>query len=566
MVEGKGIGMKTLMIFGGLSLALLGLTCTPFRARESAAMVFQNGVVYTVDPARPWAEAVAIQDGRIIAVGSGAEIQPYVGEDTEVFDLSGSLLLPGFIDSHTHFLEGGFALAAIQLRDAGSREEFIARIQARAEQLDPGVWILNGDWDHTRFQPPELPVRQWIDAVTTHNPVCVNRLDGHMVFVNSLALSLAGITKDTPAPLGGEIVKDAVTGEPTGILKDAAISLVSRHIPPPSHEEKKQAARAALKYAASLGVTSVHDMSSRENFAVYRDLFAENALSARLCVYIPISEIDREGLLQIEVSPERERLKMGGLKGFVDGSLGSSTALFCEPYTDNPKTSGILDADMYPEGIMSSRILKADRQGLQVAIHAIGDLANRKILDAFEGIIQESGERDRRWRVEHAQHLRREDILRFGRMGILASVQPYHAIDDGRWAETKIGSRRAQTTFAFRSLLEKGARLVCGSDWTVAPMDPLAGIYAAVTRRTLDGEHPDGWIPQEKIPLIEAVRGFTINGAFAEFAEQRKGSIEVGKLADLVVIDRNIFEIPESEIIRARVMMTVMNGRIVYRR
>ncbi len=558
--------MKVLMMLGALGLVLLGLTCEPFRSRESAAMVFQDGDVYTVDPSRPWAEAVAVRDGRIIAVGSRAEIQPYVGEDTEVFDLNGALLLPGFIDSHTHFLEGGFALAAVQLRDAGSREEFIARIQTRAERLDPGVWILNGDWDHTRFDPPELPVRQWIDAVTTQNPVCVNRLDGHMVFVNSLALSLAGITKDTPVPQGGEIVKDAVTGEPTGILKDEAINLVSRHIPPPSHEEKKQAALAALKHAAAHGVTSVHDMSSRENFALYRDLLAEDTLSARLCVYVPISEIDPDGPPQIEISPDRNRLKMGGLKGFVDGSLGSFTALFCDPYTDNPQTNGILAADMYPQGIMSKRILKADRHGLQVAIHAIGDQANRLILDTFEGIMQENGPRDRRWRVEHAQHLRTEDIVRFGRMGILASVQPYHAIDDGRWAETKIGSRRARTTYAFRSLLESGARLVCGSDWTVAPMDPLAGIYSAVTRRTLDGRHPGGWIPQEKITLNEAVRGFTINGAFAEFAEQDKGSIEAGKQADLVVIDRNIFEIPESDITQARVLMTVVNGQVVYRR
>ncbi len=558
--------MKTLTILGVLCPALLGLTCVPFRARENAATVFQNANVCTVDPARPWAEAVAVLDGRIVAVGTTREIQAYVGEDTEVFDLSGALLLPGFIDSHTHFLEGGFALAAIQLRDADSREEFIARIRDKAEQLDPGVWILNGDWDHTRFDPPELPVRQWIDAVTPQNPVCVNRLDGHMVFVNSLALGLAGITKDTPAPQGGEIVRDALTGEPTGILKDEAISLVSRHIPLPSHEEKKLAARAALRHAATHGVTSVHDMSSRETFAVYRDLLAEDALSARLCVYVPISEIDPDGPLRIEASPDRDRLKMGGLKGFVDGSLGSFTALFGEPYIDNPQTSGILVADMYPEGIMTTRIRKADRQGLQVAIHAIGDLANRMILDIFETIMRENGARDRRWRVEHAQHLRPEDIARFGRMGVLASVQPYHAIDDGRWAEAKIGSRRARTTYAFRSLLESGVRLACGSDWTVAPMDPLAGIYAAVTRRTLDGKNPGGWIPQEKISLIEAVKGFTINGAFAEFAEPSKGSIEVGKLADLVVIDRNIFEIPESDIDRARVQMTVMDGRVVYRR
>jgi len=326
------------------------------------------------------------------------------------------------------------------------------------------------------------------------------------------------------------------------------------------------AARAALEHAASMGVTSVHDMAYRDNYQVYQELLKAGGMTARLCVYIPIAEIDGDPPLDLGSSPDRNWLKIGGLKGFVDGSLGSFTALFLEPYTDNPRKSGIQAADMYPEGIMERRIRKADTQGLQVAIHAIGDRANRIILDIFERVVRENGERDRRWRIEHAQHLHPGDIARFGRLGILASVQPYHAIDDGRWAETKIGPRRALTTYAFRSLLENGASLVCGSDWTVAPLDPLAGIYAAVTRRTLDGKHPQGWIPQEKISLEEAIKGYTMSGVYSEFAESSKGSITRGKLADLVVIDRNLFEIPVEEINRARVNMTVSGGRIVYRR
>lgn len=558
--------MKGLLLLAALGSVLLSAACQSPSAREFADLILLNGVVYTVDPARPWAEAVGVKDGRILAVGSSVEIQALAGEETEVVDLQGAMVLPGFIDAHTHFLKGGFSLADIQLRDAGSREEFIARIHAHVDQIEKGDWILSGNWDHTQFDPPQLPAREWIDGFTSDIPVCVDRLDMHMVFVNSRALELAGITKDTPSPVGGEIVKDPFTGEPTGILKDEAIGLVTRHIPEPSLREKMSAAHAALKHAASLGVTSVHDMAYRDNYHVYQELFNEGGLTARLCVYIPIAAIDGDSPLDLGSSPDRDWLKIGGLKGFVDGSLGSFTALFLEPYTDDPRKSGIQVADMYPEGIMAQRIRRADTQGLQVAIHAIGDKANRIILDIFERVVQENGERDRRWRIEHAQHLHPEDITRFGRLGILASVQPYHAIDDGRWAEDKIGPRRARTTYAFRSLLDGGASLVCGSDWTVAPLDPLAGIYAAVTRRTLDGEHPQGWIPQEKISLEEAIKGYTLSGAYSEFAESSKGSITRGKLADLVVIDRNLFEIPVEEINQARVRMTVSGGRIVYRR
>ena len=545
--------------------ALLGLACRPNGAREKADLVLLNGAVYTVDADLPWAEAVAVRGGRIRAVGSSTEIRDWIGPETQVVELDGALVLPGFIDSHTHFLSGGFALARIQLRDAESREEFVARIRAKAEELDKGRWILDGDWDHTVWlDSPRLPTKEWIDSVTPENPVCVNRLDGHMVFVNSLALKLAGIDRDTPTPQGGEIVKDPRTGEPTGILKDEAMELVTRHIPEPSPEDKKRAAQAALEHALSHGVTSIHDMSYRDDFSVYRDLLDQGLLSARLCVYIPVAEIKTDVPLEPPESSDPQRLKLGGLKGFVDGSLGSFTALFFEPYSDDLEKSGIMVADMYPEGIMEERLRAADRQGLQVAVHAIGDKANRKILDIFEAVFRDHGERDRRWRVEHAQHLHPDDIPRFGRLGVLASVQPYHAIDDGRWAEQKIGPRRTRTTYAFHSLLQGGATLVCGSDWTVAPLDPLTGIYAAVTRRTLDGKHPQGWVPQEKIGLEDAIRGYTLNGALAEFAEDIKGSITPGKLADLVVLDQNLFEIPPEDILQVRVRMTLVGGRILY--
>jgi predicted amidohydrolase YtcJ len=529
-------------------------------------LVLINGSVWTGNPRQPWAEALAVRGEKIFKVGTTAEIRKLAGEGVTVVDLKGGLVLPGFIDSHTHFLAGGFALKSLALRDAKSRDEFAARVAAKVRELGTGEWVVNGDWDHEQFSPPELPRKEWIDAVTPANPVCVNRFDGHMVLANSLALKLAGITTHTPAPPGGEIVRDPMTGEPTGILKDAAMDLVYAKIPEPSFQEKLLAAEASLREAAAHGVTSVHEMADASSFEVFEELDRQGKLTARLHVYIPITQVDLLSRLKIRLPFGNPRLKLAGLKGFVDGSLGSATAYFFEPYEDDPKTSGLLHEQMFPEGIMEKRILEADRAGLQVAVHAIGDRANNLLLDIFEKVIAADGPRDRRWRIEHAQHLRASDIARFGRLGIIASVQPYHLIDDGRWAEKKIGQERAKTTYAFRSLLAAGATLTFGSDWTVAPLSPVAGIYAAVTRRTLDGKNPGGWVPEQKISVEEAVKAYTINGAFAEFAEGSKGSIEEGKLADLVVLSRDIFKIPAEEIGGVDVRLTVFDGKIIYQK
>ena len=553
------------------SLALVSQTDS---RREMADLVLLNGTVWTVNPDQPWVEAVALKGDKIIEASSSEDIKKMIGDNTQVIDLKGDLVLPGFIDSHTHFLHGGFSLLSIRLRDAESREEFITRIDDKAKEIGKGVWILDGDWDHQSFDPPELPRKEWIDPVTPHNPVCVNRHDGHMVLVNSLALKLAGITKNTPTPVGGEILKDPETGEPTGILKDAAMNLVMRHIPEPSFKEKLKAAEVALKHAAEAGVTSIHNMAYAdihnmayaEEFEVYQELLRQNKLTARLYVYILITEVEIYARLKLKTPFGNNLLKIGGLKGFVDGSLGSSTALFFDPYTDNPQKKGLLYSQMFPEGIMEKRIIQADKAGLQVAVHAIGDKANNILLDIFERIITQNGERDRRWRIEHAQHLLPQDIERIANLGIIASIQPYHAIDDGRWAERKIGRKRCQYTYAFKSLVEKGAVLACGSDWTVAPLDPIGGIYAAVTRQTLDGKHPEGWFPEQKISLEEAIRGYTLNGAYAEFSENLKGSVEKGKLADLVVLSRNIFKIQPDEIQKTEVKMTIFNGKVIYKK
>jgi len=544
---------------------LLAIGCQS-KGGTMADLVLINGQVWTINPDRPEVSALAISHNRIMATGHDSEIKQFIGPQTKIIDLKGAFVLPGFIDAHTHFLTGGFALQSIKLRDCRSREEFVSRIAAKAAELPAGSWILNGDWDHEQFEPPELPRKEWIDPVSPDNPVCVNRFDGHMVLVNSLALKLARIGKDTVSPPGGEIVKDPVSGEPTGILKDAACQLVYAIIPEPSMEEKLAAVRAALNEAASHGVTSIHDMSDLDSYEVYDVLLQRGELTARLYVYDQISDVDNFLKMKEKIGAGHPFLRLAGLKGFVDGSLGSSTAYFFEPYVDQPGTCGLLASHMYPEGVMEKRLFQADRAGCQVAVHAIGDRANALLLDLYQKVFDEDGPGDRRWRVEHAQHLRKEDIGRFGQLGVIASVQPYHAIDDGCWAEKKIGLERIKTTYAFNSLLKSGATLVFGSDWTVAPLDPLSGIYAAVTRRTLDGQHPDGWIPEEKIPVEEAIKAYTINAAYAEFTEKEKGSIEPGKLADLVVIDRNILKIKPEEIISASVLMTIVDGRIIFDR
>lgn len=564
MIPVLEVGVKLLFLSFFLFLFLFSVCCQIPSGREQVELILFNGSVWTVQSGQPHAEAVAVAGGKICAVGSSKDILKLRSRKTRQIDCRGFLVLPGFIDSHTHFLYGGFSLSSVGLYSAASKEEFISRIRDKALALSSGEWILNGDWDHQKFDPPQLPDKEWIDSVTPDNPVWVNRHDGHMALANSLALKMAGVTRDTYSPPGGEIIKDPKTGEPTGILKDAAMELVTSVLPDTSLDEKIEAARAALEHAARLGITSIHDMNFEASYEALIQIRRSPGLTARLYGYVPIARPEIYSEIQSKLDSADGYLRLGGLKGFVDGSLGSSTALFFEPYADNPQTTGLLAPDMFPQGVMEERIRQAEENGHQVAVHAIGDRANNMLLDIYEKVIANSGNRDRRWRVEHAQHLLPEDIERFGKFGIFASVQPYHAIDDGRWAAKKIGQERTRFTYAFKSLLDKGALLVFGSDWTVAPMDPLTGIYAAVSRRTLDGKNPEGWHPEQKITLEEAIKGYTINGAYAEFSEKMKGTIEIGKLADMVVLDTDLFKASVEDILKTRVVMTIVGGRVVY--
>jgi predicted amidohydrolase YtcJ len=508
---------------------------------------------------------VACRDGRILAVGSNDAVAALAGPGTTQVDLEGKLLLPGFNDAHVHFYIGGTRLSSVQLRDVKSEEEFRRRIAAFAARHTAGEWITGGDWDHENFTPVRLPEREWIDAVTTDHPVFVNRLDGHMALANSLALRLAGITRESPDPPGGAIVRNA-QGEPTGILKDAAMEPVYRVMPDPSPAAIERAVRAAMRYANEHGVTSVQDVSaSPDVFRVYQKLLSRGELTVRIYGMQPVRSWQRLAAVGIEAGFGGEKLRIGALKGFSDGSLGSATAWFFEPYSDAPGNRGLPSDEMIPIEKMKDNILGADRAGLQVAIHAIGDRANHEVLLMFEEAIRRNGPRDRRFRIEHAQHLRVEDIARFARSGVIASMQPYHAIDDGRWADGKIGPQRAKGTYAFRSLLDAGATLAFGSDWYVAPMDPVMGMYAAVTRRTLDGKHPGGWVPEQKITVEEAIRAYTMGSAYASFEEREKGSVEIGKAADFAVLSEDILAIPASKMDRVRVVLTVMDGHIVFR-
>lgn len=534
------------------------------KAQPAADLVLLNGRIWTGNAAQPEAEAVACLGGKVAAVGGTAEIRRWIGPRTRVIDLQGKRLVPGFNDAHVHFVDGGQGLASVQLRDAPTAREFRDRIARFAARLAPGRWILNGNWDHENWTPARLPTRQLIDEATAKNPVFINRLDGHMALANTAALKLAGVTRETADPPGGTIVRDA-QGEPTGVLKDAAMNLVYRVIPDPTEDELIEAIKAAMRYAAVNGVTSVQDMSaSPAVLAAYQRLLDRGELTVRIYAHQPLANWDRLAKVGVRAGFGGDKLRIGGLKGFADGSLGSTTALFFDPYLDEPGTRGLPSDEMIPESKMLANILAADRAGLQIAVHAIGDRANQTILDMFARAETENGARDRRFRIEHAQHLRKEEIAEFGRRRVIASMQPYHAIDDGRWAENRIGPGRARGTYAFRSLLDAGATLAFGSDWFVAPMEPLMGIYAAVTRRTLDEKRPGGWVPEEKISVAEAVRAFTYGSAYAAFEEKIKGSLEPGKLADMAVLSENIFAIDPVRIRQVKVVMTIFDGRVVF--
>jgi predicted amidohydrolase YtcJ len=534
----------------------------------AAELVLCNGKIWTLNRAAPEAEALAVSRGRLVTVGRTDDVKPLVGPGTRVLDLHGRRVLPGFFDGHVHLLGSGLRLAEVALKDARDEEEFGKRLREFDKKLPRDRWLLGGEWDHDRTFAGQLPTAELIDKYVPDRPVFLRRYDGHMAVVNTRVLKLAGITAETADPPGGVVYRKPGTKEPTGLLRDNAMGLVYRHIPETTDAEIAEAVRAALAEARQVGVTSVQDMDGsglanrRRLFRLYQQMAHDGSLTLRVDLRWPLAEWESLARLGVQAGFGDDWVRIGGLKGFVDGSLGSSTAKMFDPFVNEPGSTGVF---VTPLDKLREYILGADKAGLSVAVHAIGDRANAELLDIFAEVAKRNGPHDRRFRIEHAQHLRPADYPRFKELGVIASMQPYHAIDDGRWAEGRIGAKRCASSYAFRSLLDAGARLAFGSDWSVAPLSPLLGIDAAVNRRTLDGKHPGGWFPEQKITVTEAVEAYTLTAAYAAFQEKDRGSLEPGKLADFVVLSRDILaESERDHIAETEVVTTVVGGKVVY--
>ena len=542
------------------SALFLFSTSAAFSQSKFADKIYFNANIYTGDSAKPVAKCIAVTGDKILYVGDN--YISFKSPTTQLIDLKNKLVIPGFIDCHVHFLSSGANLAGIDLRYASSKKELINQLKIYAASLPKGRWILGGNWDHERWGG-DLPTKEMIDNITGDHPVFISRLDGHMALANSLALGIARIDKNTPAPKGGTIIKDS-KGNPTGVLKDNAQDLVFNIIPQKSTAELDEDFQRAQQHALSLGVTQVHDMGSYGGYMdleTYRRAEKAGALKMRIYSFVPLATWPKLVSFIKENGKGDDWVRWGGLKGFADGSLGSTTAWFWKPYLDEPNSTGLMVTDT---AVMRHYILNADYVHLQIAVHAIGDRANDFILGCYEEAEKNNGIGNRRFRIEHAQHLSKNALTRFSKLQVIASMQPYHAIDDGRWAYKRIDNDRISRTYAFKTLLNNKTMLAFGTDWDVAPLNPLEGIYAAVTRRTLDNKNPNGWVPREKITVKEAVKCYTANGAFAGFQEDKLGKLKTNMLADFIVLDKNIFEINPVEIKNVKVIRTVVGGKEMF--
>ena len=528
--------------------------------RQFADKIYYNSKVWTGDTLQPWASAIAIKGNKILWVGN--TFTTPAGKNTILVDLHGKMVVPGFIDNHTHFLSGGYNLSGVNLRQSATKKDFIKAVKLFCLSHNDGRWVLGGDWDHEAWGG-DLPSKTWVDSVTGNNPVFVSRYDGHMSFANSKTLQLAGITRNTVSPPGGEIVKDE-NGEPTGVFKDNAQDLVFKVIPDPTPKQLDEYLQAAVQHAFENGVTQVHDVSSyggRLELATYRRAYSNNKLPLRLYAFVPVADWRYlDSFCKVNGKGD-DMLRWGAVKGFVDGSLGSTTAWFYQPYLDAPNSTGLQVTDTT---LLRRWVLSADSAGLQVATHAIGDHAIDFILNVYQQAEKNNPVRDHRFRIEHTQHVSAQAIPRFAQMQVIPSMQPYHAIDDGRWAYKRLEDARLRRTYAFNTLLKAGAIVTFGSDWTVAPLKPLLGIYAAVTRRTLDGKNPNGWYPEEKISVEQALRCYTAYNAYAGFQENKLGTLKAGMLADFVVLSDNLLTIAPEKILDTKVLRTVVDGRDVF--
>ncbi|CAN5843513.1 amidohydrolase [soil metagenome] len=536
-------------------------------AAQGAATLVENARIWTGDQAMPEATSLLVVGGRIAAVG-GPEAPIEAPPGAVRIDAGGRRVVPGFNDAHTHFFDGAFAALAPDLLPSDTPEELVRRLASFVETQPAGRWIvLQASWDHERWPGHPLPSRQLIDPVTPRNPVWMARPDGHIGLANSLALAAGGVDAEKVDPAGGQIDRDPETGEPTGILRDASC-LVTHAIPPPTEAEYREALDAGLALAARLGVTTFQDMCYDPGPIAIRlleEYERDGRLTARFTCQGWLAGWEESARSGIRTGAGSEWVRVGGLKSFADGGLGATTAYFFEPYEGEAEYRGYLDASMLPPDTFRERAAAADRAGLQLVTHAIGDAAISMVLDEYERIGADNPAWDRRWRIEHAQHMAEKDFARMAALGAIASVQPYHAIDDGRWAERKIGAARARTTYAFRSFLDAGVPLAFGTDWPVAPLDPMRTVYSAVTRRTLDDAHPGGWVPEQKVTLDEAFAAYTSGSAFAEGTESWKGRLAPGYVADLVVLAEDPWAIAPERLDAVAPVLTMVGGKVVYR-
>ena len=564
--------MKFIKLAFIVAFALAVIHCRKESPVGPADLVLTNGNIVTVDTSLPRAEALAVKGDTIAAVGSYRDIKKYIDKKaTKIIDLQGKLALPGFIDSHVHFVYGGHALMAISLDGVTSVEEIQRRVQEKVKSKNEGEWITGRGWDQEILPGKKWPTKELLDQVAPNNPVSLSRICGHCTLVNSYVLRISGITRDTPNPPGGLIVKDPVTGEPTGILHEKAADLIKR---PPlsgreSHDQDKQAVVLAMKEAARYGVTGVHDLDGK--IGVFKELLDEDALTVR--VYAGVELISSaQKLLEYKEWKQRlmdddHLLRFGVIKGFIDGSLGSSSAWLAEPYPNNPSTSGI---PVMTQEELNNMVALSDKENFQVAIHAIGDRGVNVVLNAFEEAAKRNGQRDARHRIEHATAILPGDVPRFSASGVIPSVQPVFGPSYGQtiqsFFEDRLGKERAKNTNIWRTLAQAKARLAFGTDWPVESLNPIEGIYSAVSRKSISDRAGGAWLPEESISVEKAVEFYTLGSAYASFEEDIKGSLQKGKLADIVVLSKDIFTIPKEDLLSTEVVYTILGGKVIYPR
>ena len=528
--------------------------------QETADLVLMNGVIFTSRDDVPVVQALAIKQGKIIETGSDERMEKHISSETKKIDLEGKFACPGFNDAHIHFMGGGLYAKRLNLEKCASPGEIAQKVKEKALQLKKGEWILGRGWDQTSFPDKQWPTKDILDSVSPENPVFLRRVDGHVAWMNSFALKLAGIDRRTKSPEGGEIAKDAITGEPTGILKESAADLVYDLIPKPSKSDIREAIEYALNEAKKYGITSIQDNSDAQALAVYEELAKEGKLTVRVSEWLDYKDdLSECRELKKKYSSSDGMIRFFTLKGYVDGTLGSRTAAMIEPYTDEPSMKGLLQM---PEEKLKALVKRGHEEGFQIALHAIGDCAVREALDSFEAL-GVNGRRARN-RVEHAQIINATDLPRFKSLNVIASMQAIHCISDKKWAEERIGKERSKGAYAWKSILSSGAKLCFGTDWPVESMNPLLGLYAAVTRASLSEAPQDGWIPEQRITMEDALKCYSTGSAYAEYAEHYKGTLEKGKVADIVILSKDLLKINPQEILNTEVTMTIFNGNVVY--